>query len=113
SRQSWRDAMGEETWYSADEAKAAGLADEVSGAAVEGDPQARYRESITALFAEVIRDRRTGLEALEGRASSRAGAIPPATTTHTNRLPASPVDALDIEFERDRLAVASAELWRP
>jgi ATP-dependent Clp endopeptidase proteolytic subunit ClpP len=49
----WRDAMLAETWYGADEAVAAGLADRVMGAdSSEGDdaPEARLRFDTQALF---------------------------------------------------------------
>jgi ATP-dependent Clp endopeptidase proteolytic subunit ClpP len=57
--QTWRDAMLAETWYGADEAVAAGLADRVMGAdSGEGDdaPEARLRFDTQALFKHQGRD---------------------------------------------------------
>lgn len=42
----WREAMAAETWYSAEEAVAAGLADRVDGAAEDAEPEARFSLSI-------------------------------------------------------------------
>lgn len=42
STEEWRDAMLAETWYSADEAVEAGLADRVDGAAADDDPANRF-----------------------------------------------------------------------
>lgn len=48
SVESWRAAMGRETWYSADQAVAAGLADRVAGATKTSAPEDRRSQLIRA-----------------------------------------------------------------
>lgn len=106
TRSQWRAAMGEETWYTAAEAVAAGLASEVSGEGEGGDAQARYRDSITAHLVTAMRDRLHEVPASVNTGGARHVAAAVTTTPATDAAAAD----FDIELERARLAVATAEL---
>lgn len=104
TRQQWRDAMAEETWYTASEAVAAGLADEVSGEA-DGDGRASNRWDLSAFDfrntpAELLVQR---LGSRVAAPAARAAAAAPAASSRSE-------DGFDIWMHRARLAVATAEL---
>lgn len=85
--QAWRDYMKAETWFTAEEAVAAGLADSVNTGAAEetaDEPAARLKFDTAALFTH----------------ANRASAQPPAPVpTATNAAPPSPADTAAAEAE--------------
>lgn len=98
----WRAAMAEETWYTAAEAVAAGLADEVSGEDGDGaEAKNRYRDSITAHLVTAMRDRL--------QEPARVNTVRPSSARAAVPARPAPADDFDVELELARLAVAAAE----